>query len=205
MPGRGGLERIVGLVDHAEFERRGLAEDLLHLGGILQTGQLDGDAVDSLARHLGLGHRELRAIQAVAQDDDVLLDGVVLALLDFLRRQHELERRRAVDRRLGQMQVAVVGENGGLALGLRVGVAEQHAHAACRVVHLHVLIGDVRGAQRSAEVLLAVIEQLLDRARDVHLVHEVHAAAQVETELQRIQAEAAHPLRNARGLGKRDR
>ena len=79
------LERIVGLVDHAEFERRGLAENLLHFGRVLQTGQLDRDLVDALARDLRLRHRELRAIQAVAQDHDVLLDRVILAFLDLLR------------------------------------------------------------------------------------------------------------------------
>jgi hypothetical protein len=91
------------------------------------------------------------------------------------------------------------------ALRLRVGVAEQHPHAVCRIIHLHVLIGDVPGAQRSAKVLLPVIEQLFHGTRDVHLVHEVHAAAQVETELQRAQAEPAHPVRNAGGLGECDR
>ncbi len=50
-----------------------------------------------------------------------------------------------------------------------------------------------------------MVEHLLHRALDVDLVDEVDAAAQVETELQRIESEVAHPLGDARGLRKRDR
>ena len=73
-----------------------------------------------------------------------------------------------------------------------------------RVVHLHVLIGNPGGAQRSAKVLLAMVELLLHRARDVDLVDEVDAAAKVEAELQRTQAQVAHPLRHARSLRQRN-
>ncbi len=38
-------------------------------------------------------------VEAIAQDDDVLLNRVVLALLDFLRRQFQFQGRRAVHRR----------------------------------------------------------------------------------------------------------
>ena len=83
MSSGGSLGGIVRLVHHAKLERRGLAEDLLHFGGILQAGQLDRDSVHAFARHLRLGDGEFRAVQAVAQDHDVLLDGVILALLDL--------------------------------------------------------------------------------------------------------------------------
>ena len=42
------------------------------------------------------GHRKLRAVEAVAQNDDVLLHGVVLPVANLLRGQHQLQRRRAV-------------------------------------------------------------------------------------------------------------
>ena len=115
----------------------------------------------------------------------------------------ELERRRAADRGLGEMQVAVVREDGGVAFRQIVRILEQHAHAVAGIVHHHVLIGHVRVAERCAKVLLAVIEQLLDGARDIDLIDEVHAAAQIEAELQRAQADAAHPVRHARGLRER--
>ena len=96
--GRSGLERVAVLIDHAKLERRGLAEDFFDFGGILQTGQLDGDSIDALARHLGFRHREFGAVEAVAQNHDVLLHRVVLALLDLLRCQLQLEGRCAIDR-----------------------------------------------------------------------------------------------------------
>jgi hypothetical protein len=161
---------------------------------------LDGDAVDALARDLRLRHGELRTVQPVAQDDDVLLHGVVLAVLDLLRCQHQRERRRAVDRHLAEIQVAVVGEDCRLALGAAVVVAEQDPHAVSRVVHLDILIGNARAPERGTEVLFAVIELLLHRARHVHLVDQVHAAPQIEAELQGAQAQVPHPIRHARGL-----
>ena len=204
MAGGRSLERVVRLVDHAKFQRRGLAQDLLDLGGVLQPRQLNGDPIDALARHLRLGHCELGAVQAVAQNDDVLLHGIVLPVLDFLRREHELERRRAIDRHIGQIEVAVVGEDGRLALAAAVVVAEQHAHAVRRIVHLNILIRNARASQRGAEILFPVVELLLHGAGHVDLIHEVDAAPQVEAELQRVQAEVAHPIGYARGLRERD-
>jgi len=49
-----------------------------------------------------------------------------------------------------------------------------------------------------------MVEILLHRPGDVHLVHEVDAAPQVQAELQRAEAEAAHPVRHARGLREGD-
>ena len=101
-------------------------------------------------------------------------------------------------------QIAVVREDRRLALGEAVGVAEQHAHAVRRIVHQHVLVGDARIAQRGAKILLVMVEQLLDGALHVHLIDEVHAAAQVQAQLQRAQAQVAHPFRHARGLRQGD-
>src|SRR6266404_2389387 len=80
------FERVIGLVDHAEFQGRRLAQDLLDLGRVLQAGQLNGDPVHALPGDLRLRYREFRTIEAIAQDHDVLLNRVVLALLDLLRR-----------------------------------------------------------------------------------------------------------------------
>ena len=44
------FERARRVVDHADFERRGAAEDVLRLGGVLHAGQLDDDAVGALLR-----------------------------------------------------------------------------------------------------------------------------------------------------------
>jgi len=103
---------------------------------------LNRDAVDALASHLRFGYRKLGAVQAVAQNDDVLLDRVVLAFLDLLRGQRQLKRRRAIDRDLTQGEIAVVAEYGGLALGEAVGVTDSTRTTFGAVIRLDVLIRD---------------------------------------------------------------
>ena len=67
------------LVDHAHLERRGAAEDVLRLGGVLHAGQLHHDAVGALLLDHRLGHAEL--VDAVVQRGDVLLQRAVLDAL----------------------------------------------------------------------------------------------------------------------------
>ncbi len=86
----------------------------------------------------------------------------------------------------------------------RVGVAKQHPHPVQRIVDQHVLIGHAGVAQRGAKVLLVVIEQLLDGALHVNLIHQVDAAPQVEAEFQRTESDVAHPFRNPRRLRQGD-
>jgi len=59
-------------------------------------------------------------------------------------------------------------------------------------------------AQQRAVVALHRAEQLLDRAGDIHLVEEMDAATQVETEAHGLQAQCPHPNRRARLLRERD-
>ena len=90
------LERAGVLVDHADFERRGAAEDVLGARGVLHAGQLHDDAVGALLLDDRLGDAEL--VDAVAQDRDVLLDRAVLDALLRLglqRRDRAAGRRRA--------------------------------------------------------------------------------------------------------------
>ena len=54
------------------------------------------------------------------------------------------------------------------------------------------------GVERAAEVLLVGVEQLLDRAVDVHLVQQIEAAAQVEAERHGAQPQRLDPARRAR-------
>ena len=54
------------------------------------------------------------------------------------------------------------------------------------------------GGQRAAEILLVAVEQLADRAVDVHLVEQVQAAAQVEAQRHGPQADACGRTSGAR-------
>ena len=77
---RGRLRAIAGsdlvFVDHAHFERRGAAEDVLRFRRVLHAGQLHDDAVGALLLDDRLGHAQL--VHAVAQRRDVLLQREVL-------------------------------------------------------------------------------------------------------------------------------
>ena len=64
------------VVDHADFERRGAAEDVLGLRRVLHAGQLHHDAVGALLLDHRLGDAEL--VDAVVQGGDVLLERAVL-------------------------------------------------------------------------------------------------------------------------------
>ncbi len=76
------------VIDHADFQRRGAAEDVLGLGGVLHARQLHHDAVGALLLDHRLGHAQF--VDPVVQRGDVLLDGEFLDAL-LARR---LERRR---------------------------------------------------------------------------------------------------------------
>ncbi len=65
----------------AKLQRCDLAQDVLGLGGVLHARQLHIDAIEALALHDGLGNAQL--IDAVAQGDEVLLDGIVLPVADL--------------------------------------------------------------------------------------------------------------------------
>jgi hypothetical protein len=60
------------VVDHADFEGGGAAEDVLGLGRVLHAGQLDDDAVGALLLDHRLGDAEF--VDPVVQGGDVLLE-----------------------------------------------------------------------------------------------------------------------------------
>ena len=69
--------------EHAEFELRGPAEDILQTLRVLQARHLDEDAVGALALDVGLGRAE--RVDAPAQDLDRLVDGPADLLVDRRR------------------------------------------------------------------------------------------------------------------------
>ena len=90
--GRAAARRHRPRIDQPVFERRHLAEDVLHLGRVLHAGQLHDDAIETLPLHDGLGHAE--RVHAVAQRGDVGGDGEVAALAHLLLRSSRNRPRR---------------------------------------------------------------------------------------------------------------
>ena len=66
LPASARLERARVVVDHADLERRGAAEDVLGARGVLHARQLHDDAVGALLLDDRLGDAEL--VHAIAQD-----------------------------------------------------------------------------------------------------------------------------------------
>ena len=180
----------------AELEVGGLAEDALGFGRVLHAGQLHHDAVAALLLDHRLGHAEL--VDAVAQRREVLVDRVVLHLLDLLRadREHEHE-----------LVAALLHE--ALELGHRV-LDHAHRGGARRLVRergLDAITPDgpdqpahARLAQLVLEVRFVDRDPLGDGRIGIDLQQEVHAAAEVEAELERRAADRRQP----RGRGRRE-
>ncbi len=72
---------VVLRVGEPELQRRHLAEDVLHFGRVDDAGQRDRDPVGALLAYFRLGHAQF--VDAVVQRNDVLLDGIALAVGDL--------------------------------------------------------------------------------------------------------------------------
>jgi hypothetical protein len=112
------------VVDHANFQRRGAADNVLGTGRVLHARQLHDDPVGALLLDDRLGDAEL--IDPVAQDRDVLLDRAFLdALLRLgLQAGDQLEVAAAVD--VVELQVGKRGGNLVVGLVALPAVAEAH-------------------------------------------------------------------------------
>jgi hypothetical protein len=66
-------------------------------------------------------------------------------------------------------------------------------------VAAHRLVADALVPQQRPEVRLVAIQRLADRGLHVDFVHEVHAAAQVEPEAHRLEADGAQQKAGVRG------
>ena len=186
-----GLQGTRAVVDHADFQGRGAAENVLGLGRILHAGQLNDDAVGALLLNYRLGDAEF--VDPVVQGVDVLLDGEladafqrfwfeagdqtqIVALADFC-----------------QCQVVVAAGQDFLAGSTGFGITETDhdpfAVAADAGV-AHILV-----TQQAAQVGGGRVETFGDGTRHVDLQEEVHAAAQIEAEVHRQGMQRGQPLR----------
>ena len=180
--GGGGLVPVVLFVRQAEFQGGGGAEDFLGAGGVLHAGELHHDAVAALLLDDRLGHAQF--VDPVAQGGNVLLQGEIALFLDFRLAETQLQTERSGWRLLQGRQV--LAQRLGRLVAFRL-ILEFHLDAAAGgAAHRDVL--HFLGAQLDADLIHVAVLDLLDGGVHVHLHQEMHAAAQVEAEIHRIQA-----------------
>ena len=189
--GAGRLQRAGLLVDHPDLERRRAAEDVLGARGVLHARQLDDHALGALLLDDRLRHAQF--VHAVAQDLDVLLDRAFLdALLRFgLQPGDEPQFVGAVA--VAQREIGIVLVDGDAGLDALGRVLEpQHDVAA---VARDAAVLDLLAAHERADVGRVAVAGLVDGGLHVDLQQEVHAAAQVQTQVHRQRADGRQPLR----------
>ena len=166
-------------VDHADFQGGGAAQDVFGLGRVLHAGQLHHDAVLALLLDHRLGHAKF--VDAVVQSGDVLLERLLL----HQARGHGLDAgdhfeavglwglHRGQVREFGLDQAFARLQHGGVAK------ADFHCLAAAAdaaVAHSFVTKG-------TAQIAGQGFSLFAQGRLHVHLQHEMHAAAQVQTQV----------------------
>ena len=190
-------ERRRGLaVDHAKLQRRGGAEDLLRPRRVLDPRQLDDDPTLSLLLDDRFGDAEL--VDAIAERGDVLLNREALDLALRRLADPDIEHRIPdVDGRFDdQLGHPPAYEIVGL-VAVR-GVGEPNDQPPLRARRDRPL-AKLLLSQQGPEIARVTLLRLSDRAREVHLHQEVHAAAQIETQIHRQRTQTGEP---ARGRGR---
>ena len=179
-------------VDHAELQGRGGPEDLLRPRRVLDTGQLDDDPVLPLLLDDRLGHTEL--VDAIAQRGDVLLNREALDLalgrlaeLNFEHRISDVDGR--IDDQLGHPPAHEIVRPVTVAC-----VVETNDQPPVRA-HRDRPLAKFLLPQQRPEIPRVPLLRLSDRSREVHLHQEVHAAAQIETQIHRQRTQTGEPPR----------
>jgi hypothetical protein len=169
-------------VDHAKFERRRRAQDLLRLRRILHARQLHDDAIAPLALNNGLCDTQL--IDTIAQRRDVLLQGEGLHLVRRLLVELDEQRRLLPILALGHDQLGELATDE--VVGPRAGIAIPEAQQHAAVVPAGDSgVADLLFAQHLAQIRGVALLGLADGPVHVDLHQEVHAAAQIEAEIHR--------------------
>ncbi|SBP87233.1 hypothetical protein THIARS_50481 [Thiomonas delicata] len=179
------------VVHQAHLQRRRAPQDVLGARRVLNARKLDHDAIAALLLDDGLGHAEF--VDAVVQGGDVLLDRIVLGLLDGLRT--ELDADGTSGRRCG------IGDDG-ISRDLlddrlrrleHLGIAEIDLDLVAHPMQFavaHVLV-----AQRCFQFARDRIQFFLDGGLHVDLQQEMHATAQIETQVHGHRMQGGEPSR----------
>ena len=180
---------IGSLIDHVELQGRGGTQDLLGTGGVLDPRQLDDDTLTALLLDQRLGHTQF--VHPVADDGDVLLEGILLHLFDLGFAQTSQQDEVIPFLVCGEDKIRILATQEGECLGLIGLVTEDHLHLIPDPAYTGV--ADLLGAQLGAEILHHLFLLLGQRFGHVHFHQEVHTAPQVKTELQGRRADGLKP------------
>ena len=171
----------MGVVHQLELQQRRAADQVLGPLGVLDARQLDQDAVFALAPDVRLGDAEL--VDAVANGFEGLVHRQLLHLLDVLVRQVE-DRRKALrilaavaDPQVAQLLVQKGFELVDVLLALHLDADLQWARA------LHAGVLDLVFPHQFADFLEIALDTAFDGLLGVDLQHEVHAALQIQAEI----------------------
>ncbi len=189
------------LVHHAEFQRRGGAQDFLGAGGVLHARQLHHDALLSLLLDHRLRHAEL--VDPVPEGGDVLLQGEVAHLPGRLLADGKRQRRRAVGVPLLHLEVGELSPDEIAALVPIGDFAESHHDAPLRAPGDGLVSNPFLSEQR-ADVAGVALLGLAQRAGHVHLHEEVDPAAKVQAEIHGQRPQGLEPLGRCRRQVQRD-
>ena len=184
-------------VNQTELQRRGRAENLFRTRRILNTRQFDHNTVGALALNQRFGNAQL--VYTVTQDSNVLLNGIFAGFFQTVVGHHGFQASAALS---GDNQIAVARAKVGDSLVARGAIAEGDAQTVV-VFFTH---GGVRNAfitQFAAQAVDILFLQFAQRGVHVDFHQEVHAAAQVKTQLHRLGVKGRQPARGCRSKVKR--
>ena len=177
------------IVHHANFECCRTAKDILGLGDILYARQLHDDPVVALLLDDGLGHAKL--VDPVVQRGDVLLERAGLDCRHCGSAERADQLKLAAVRALCKLQIRIAPaqrRKGFFTRGFRWETGD-HRHP----LPLDAADFDPLVAQGVAQVGHHGIVARGERALHIDLEQEVHAAAQIQTEVHRMGPDRRQP------------
>ena len=183
------LRRLLGrhrLIDHAEIELRGLAQNLLQPRRVLQARHLHQDAVDAFALDGRLDQAEL--VDAPLDDLDRLIDRLADALGErrvARRERNEIAAGRHIDSTLSRR-----AEDAGQRRRQFAQLGQRVVHiGVARDMHLHAVADDgaagelnARRAQHAQHVVVERLQTLLAHGAGIDLEQQMRATLQIEAE-----------------------
>ncbi len=181
--------RVGLLVDHADFQGGGTAQNVLGLGGVLYAWQLHDNTGSPLLLDHRFGYAQF--VDTVSQGGDVLLQGKFLhARFGF--RLESCRERKAIglvfrgEGEIAEYRTQLVDTGVTLIAG-----GEMHGDGIAFTADA--AVADLVAAQFGAKIVLVADGGFFQRCFHVDFEQEVHAAAQIQAEVHRQRVDGGEP------------